>query len=309
MLKGQLFRMQRLSSKGAQHQNHLGMRCPRYPTPGTIQAITDQWMPDAGHVYADLVGAPRLQLRLDKGMRPKPLANPQPGERFAAILPHLLPNAHPPVATDGAINGAPGNQHTFGNPQVAPHDPMFRNGGGEMALRQCGGCHNHQAGGIHVDPMHYAGPREFAKTGAMVEQPVNQGVVWSPRARMHHQARGLVDHKAMFVFVQNREINGLGDGPVFRRGGGAGQFDVSRNRQPFPAAHFAIRLARPPIDRQRALAHPSRQHRPGKAIKQRGGGAVGPLTGKLGRNMRGHLFNAEWLITANFVHPTQSSKF
>ena len=70
--------------------------------------------------------------------------------------------------------------------------------------------HQHQAGGILVQPVHDAGARQAGSAGVMGQQPVQQGAAPMPGGGVHHQTGGLVDHHQVRVFVQHGQRHGLG---------------------------------------------------------------------------------------------------
>ena len=161
---------------------------------------------------------------------------------------------------------------------------MRGNGLGKHPLRRRRGRHHQQAGGMHIDAVHDAGAGEPAEIRPVVQQPIDQRAVRVAGTRMHRDARGFVDHQAMFVFMNDRETDLLRDGPVSRRRAGGAVVGIPRQGEALATLHFPVGFRAPAVDRERALPYPSRQHRPGIAAEKHRGDAVGPLAGQVRGN-------------------------
>ena len=101
---------------------------------------------------------------------------------------------------------------------------------------------------------------------------------------MHRDARGLVDHQAMFIFMNDGEIDQLGSGPVPCRRVGAAEVRIRRQRKALSALHFPVGRRGSAIDRERALTHPARQYRAGVVAEQQRCRTVGPFAGQVRGN-------------------------
>jgi hypothetical protein len=78
--------------------------------------------------------------------------------------------------------------------------------------------HDHETGGVAIEPMHDAGParRPAGQRSAPRDEGVDQGVLPVARGRMNHQPGGLVDHREVLVL----EDYGEGDVGRLKRAGG-----------------------------------------------------------------------------------------
>ena len=71
--------------------------------------------------------------------------------------------------------------------------------------------HHHQTGGVLVQAMHDTGARDIDDVRHVVQQGVEQGAIGMASSRVHHQARRLVDDQDVVVFVDDVELDVLGD--------------------------------------------------------------------------------------------------
>jgi hypothetical protein len=91
----------------------------------------------------------------------------------------------------------------------------------------------HQPGGIAVEPVHDAGPRQAGRGRVVGQQAVEQGARPVARRRVHDQPGRLVDDQQVRIFEHDRERHRFGlEGAAFV---GRHEFD----RQPLPGPHPA----------------------------------------------------------------------
>ena len=113
-----------------------------------------------------------------------------------------------------------------------------------------------------------------ASFGSSAEQGVLQGVPRVARARVHHEARRLIEHDERAVLVDDAQRQALG-----RQG--------RLHRQPrldahlFPAQHLVLGPQRPALDRDRPRLDPGAQACPGVLGQGLGEGLIEAQPGRL----------------------------
>jgi hypothetical protein len=80
-----------------------------------------------------------------------------------------------------------------------------------LRLRLNGLGHHHQTGGVLVQAVHDTGARHIDDVRHVVQQGVEQGAISVTGSRVHHQARRLVDHQDVVVFIDDVQLDVLGD--------------------------------------------------------------------------------------------------
>ena len=181
------------------------------PTP--VDRIPHDGVPQVLQMNPDLMGPPGVQLQ------PEQVDHLEPGNDrgVGPGRPALRGNAHAlPVllapgdrrldANRSGVEMAPGQR------RVAAMDPARRDGGAEPPVGQIGLGHDHESGGVAVQPMDDARPalRASGQRGAARDQRVDEGVVPMAGGRVNHQAGRLVDDGEVLVLENERERDGGG---------------------------------------------------------------------------------------------------
>ena len=189
-------------------------------------------MPRGGHVDADLVGAPRLQLAFHVGEGLTPLT-PR-GESLQHGVVGDGGTDRPAAVPRGSAHRE--GRHFLAVGGVAPHgkgqsprvllevadaegmvdtaDGMGLELGGELGVGLVVLGHHQKPRGVLVDavddprPLHSAHPRQ--RLAASVEQSVDQSPRVIPGGGMHHHAHRLVDHDDIVVLKDHIQGNVLG---------------------------------------------------------------------------------------------------
>ena len=123
----------------------------------------------------------------------------------AAAGVHGHPLAVARVPRDGGVNGSRFRRdHAHGNGEVFLVELAVLELLGEALVGCLGLGHDHQAGGVEIEPVHDAGPElasDAADVGAPRQQRVDQSAVGVARARVNREAGRLVHHDQVLVLV------------------------------------------------------------------------------------------------------------
>lgn len=168
-----------------------------------IGGVTDQWMADGGEVSANLMGAPRLQARLEIGLGRKLL---QHGEMRARLTGRGARDGHPVTLARGAPDRRidrprAGGEPTFRQSQVHAFDLPLA----DLFLKRCmsrvGTSDNQQAAGSPVEAVNDA--RAFGVRAARKHLPqrLHKSRPLMRRGWMNDEPGRLVDHREHLVEV------------------------------------------------------------------------------------------------------------
>ena len=203
--------MQRLPWEGFQRINHGCTGRRRNTETATVGRISDQREVDVRHVHPNLVGTTGFQLHPHVGVGAKTLKHTVVADSLFAAFHHRHALALLAVATNRGIDFATGGYHADHDAFVDPADAAALQLCDQLRLRLNGLGHHHKAGGVLVQAVHDTRTRHIDNVRHVVQQGVEQGAIGMTGSRMHHQARRLVDHQDIVVFIDDIEFDVLGD--------------------------------------------------------------------------------------------------
>src|SRR5439155_572763 len=194
MPQRQLGRVQRLAREGK-----------AMARAATVHHVADQRVTDMLEVNADLVRAPRFQPAFDQRRAAEALQDAKRSARRLAAVRYRHANPRADVAAHRGIDHSARRRIALHDREVhAAHRPigeLLR----EVGLRGYGFRHHQQAARVLVETVDDAGPWYSGQGRRMRQQRVEKRAVRLARARMHDQARRLVDHDQLRVFVHHLE--------------------------------------------------------------------------------------------------------
>ncbi len=226
-------------------------RCMPSARGTTVQPVGQQRVAEVRQVHSDLVRAAGVQRALQ---RADARAHPQAAHIGACRLAagahrHAQPGRR--VAADRCVDRLLGRRHcAVGQCAVAPLHLARGDRPHQRRDRRRRLAHDHQAGGVLVEPVHDAGARQRRGAGMVREQPVEQRARPVARGRVHHQSGGLVEHQQVLVLVDDRQRHRLRrEGPAL---GGRHQFEFDLLAGAQAARGHGAGLA---VDAHMAVAH------------------------------------------------------
>ena len=182
-----------------------------------VDFVARHGMPDAGQVYADLMGPASADADVEQREGLVALPHAPLGERGAALgLRRLHFETHDHAATDGLVDEARVGFHRA----VHQRDVMLFDGAVAKLLLQLAvyfvvARHQQHAGRVTVEPMDDAGALIAAHRAqglVAMKERVHQGAGVYARTFMYRHAGLLVDGHHARVFVKHVERNVLGAG-------------------------------------------------------------------------------------------------
>jgi hypothetical protein len=209
-------------------------------------------MPDRGHVRADLVRAPGLEPDAEEGRPRVGLDDLEMRARLArAVAAHRHQLAVVAVAADRRVDRArPGVRAPLHERQVLALELAGPDQALERAVHGIGLRHDHQAGGVPVEAVHYPGaPGLGAARGAAGER-LRKGAGRVAGRRVYDHPGGLVDDQQVVILEHDligHTLAGARIGRVER----AGEHDAhaGAGRQGVPLhARGAVHGHRPGVD-------------------------------------------------------------
>jgi len=245
-----------------------------------VQRVAGDGQVDRREVDADLMRAPRLERHAEQRVARHQLGDlevrhcvarrvrvERMAERIVAItadrrLDRPAPRAWPADDESQVLARQAAGLHELLQPPVRLARP----------------CDDEQPRGVAVEPVHDSGPlRLVAALHLPREQPVHERALAVPGCRMHDDARRLVDHEQVLVFVRNRELHRL---RRERRHGGRRRLELELLAAGEPRALGAY-LA---VDEHAAVAKHSFGRRPRPDLGDTREEPVEPLAGGAVRN-------------------------
>ena len=202
--------MERLTRRREPDQLSIATGRPRDPAApaSSVHPISHHRMPQVLQVYSDLVGTARMELEPDQIDYRESGHEYHVGSRDSAGSgdEHAFPVGW--VPRDRSIHlGLVGRDVAPDQGSVGPLHPARGNSAAEPAMRQVGLGHDHEPRGIAVEPVHDTRPslRAAGEGSATGHQCIHQRVIPVTWRRMHHEPRGLVDHREMLVLEHDGE--------------------------------------------------------------------------------------------------------
>lgn len=203
--------MQRLAREILQRFDHGLAGSRRNAETTAVGRVAHQREVDVGHVHTDLVGPAGFQLDPHMGVGTETLEHAIMADRLLAALHYRHALALLAVTTDGGVDLATGGDDPDHDAFIDPADAAALQLCDQLCLRLDGLGHHHQAGGVLVQAMDDAGTRHIDNVRYVVQQGVEQRAVGMASSRVHHQARRLVDHQDVIVFIDDVQGDVLGD--------------------------------------------------------------------------------------------------
>ena len=193
--------------------------------PASIERIPEECVADMGHMDPDLVRAAGFQPAGDmRRACAESGLDPVVRNRVPTALGHRHAFPVARVAPDRRIDPPDGGRRQTLHQRPIPAVNVMRleqrpqAGMGRFRLRR-----HQQSGGVLVEAVHDAGPRDAANAGqlraAMLQQRVHQCAAGMAGGGMHHHARRLVHDDQMHVLMHHcqRDRLGFGFGRAHRR--------------------------------------------------------------------------------------------
>ncbi|MNZ71118.1 hypothetical protein D3C78_894730 [compost metagenome] len=202
--------VQRLAVEVAQGQGQLRSRISQQAQTATVSGIPHQRMLDVSHVDTDLVGTTGFQTQTQTGVATELLVHPVVGHGRTAIGHHSHVGTLGRVTADGGIHGTACGHVTYGDGFVLTGDLTRLQRLHQMGLGRDRLGNHHQASGVFIQTVHYAGTGHLGDAGVAVQQGVQYGAVRRAGARVDHQTGRLVDHQNVFIFIDDVEVDVLG---------------------------------------------------------------------------------------------------
>ena len=199
--------VQGLTGKPGQGSARAIPACPDF---FPVHWIADHRESEMGHVYADLVGSSGFKPCLEQRARSQALADPvvRDGRFSARAHGHLLAVDRVPAhrgIDHTARDDLTVHQHGIPSAHLALLQLLDQR---TVTLQLPGD--EQQSAGVLVEAVHDARPRDGGQAGIIVEQRIGQGACGIAGTGMHHQPRGLVDDQQGPVFIDDFEIDLLG---------------------------------------------------------------------------------------------------
>ena len=226
---------------------------------------------------ADLVGTSGFQLHPRVGMRTEALQHAVMADGDLAGLDHRHLLALYTMTADGRVDGAASDDHAGDDGLIDAADAARLELGNQIGVRFQGLGHHHQAGGVLVQAVHDAGARHIGQMRHVVQQRIEQGAVLVAGGGVNHQAGRLVDDQDMVIFIDDVQLDVLGD--PFTLG-------LQRDVQ-FQARAGVDNVARTQhgaIDLETAVLDPASQAGTGVIGEELGGDLVETLTTEVERH-------------------------
>src|SRR5215831_8643141 len=184
-----------------------------------VGGIADEWMPEGSEMHADLVRAPRLEPAREQRGRAEALDDRVMRARGLAGRNDRHRRAPRRMAPDRCLDRSAVAEVAGRERQVFAMDGTCRELTHEIGVRGQRLRDDEEPARVLVEAMDDARARHGGKPRRVMEERVLQGAATIARARMHDQARGLVDDEQRIVLVHDRKCDRLGSG---RRGIGLG---------------------------------------------------------------------------------------
>ena len=177
-------------------------------TAGSVNGVPGDGMAYVMHVNPNLVRAAGLE------SHPKPSkvriarAHLKVRDRVTALPCYRHAGAMVPMTRDGGIDSsALGAQASPDYRVVLALDGPAQHLGHEMSVGAEAAGHDEEARSVLVETMHDARSRQSGELGVAMQESVGEGMGSISCSRMHDQARPLVDHDQLRVFVYQPECN------------------------------------------------------------------------------------------------------
>ncbi len=115
------------------------------------------------------------------------------------------------VTTNGCVDFATGHNDADHNALIDAADAPALQLRNQLRLRLNGLGHHHKAGGVLVQAVHDAAARDIDDVRHVVQQGIEQGAISVPGGRVNHQACGFVDDQDVVVFIDDIQLDVLGN--------------------------------------------------------------------------------------------------
>ena len=220
-----------------------------------IGRVAQQRITNMRHVNANLVRTPRLQPATHMGMGTIARDHTIMRDRLAAGVAYRHALAIHRMAVDRRIDMPACGHHAHGHRLVFALDRALGQIRDQFRVRGKGLGHHENAGGVLVEPMHDARPRQRGQRCVVVDQRILQRAIRVAGAGMHHEPGRFVDHQNGVVLVDDIERDRLGDH--------AGIVRLAGHEQAYllAAGDLGLGHRRFAVDRERALGEPVLQAR------------------------------------------------
>lgn len=268
--------MQSLTREGFHSLNHGWAGSRRNAEAPTVRLIAHQREADMGHVHANLVSTAGFQLDPHMGVRAEALEHTVVADRRLAAVGDGHALTHTAVAADRGIDLATGGHHANHDALIDAADLAGLHLLNQLGLRLQGLGHHHQARGVLVQAMNDTGTRHVDDVWHVVQQRIEQGTAGMAGGRVHNQARRLVDHQDVVVFVDDIQLDVFCD-PL------ALGLLLGLQSKHGATINGIARTHDGAIDRQAAFFDPRSKPRTRVLGEQLGGDLVEALTAQIGR--------------------------
>src|SRR5690554_1119212 len=195
--------MQRLTAKHLQYPLHGTTGTLGHAEAAAIERVTYQRIVDVRHMDTNLMRAPGFQLEPDMSVGTKLLQYAVMGDRFLADTDHSHLLTVFGVAPHRLIDAATTGHYAVDHGLVFPPHAALLQLSHDIGLGGDGFGHDHEAGGVLVEPVHDTGTGHLSNIGAVVQQGIHQRAAVMPCCRMYHQPGRLVDHHDRIIFIDD----------------------------------------------------------------------------------------------------------
>jgi len=145
------------------------------------------------------------------GVGPETLQHTVVADGLLAAFHHRHTLALLAVTTDRRIDLATRHHDADHDALVDPADAAALQLCNQLRLGLNGLGHHHQAGRVLVQAVYDAAARDIDDVRHMVQQSIEQSAISVPGRRVNHQACGFVDDQDVVVFIDDVQLDVLGD--------------------------------------------------------------------------------------------------
>ena len=182
----------------------------------TVQGVADQRMAEPGHVDPDLVGSSGVQLAGHQtGLLDGVERRERRSCRFAGRVVRTQ-NGHAQPVRGVAPHRLLDLAAPLSQPAAMPDGQVFalhfaRRDGPHQGIHCTPAlAHQHEPGGVLVQPVHDAGPRQAGSTCVVGQQAIQQGTAPVAGRGVNHQPDRFADHQQVLVLVHDVQRHRLG---------------------------------------------------------------------------------------------------
>ena len=185
--------VQSLSFERVERRDQFDARATRHASSAAIHRIAHDRIADMREMHADLMGAACLQLNIHQRVRPEAARHAIVSDRIAPVATHRHPGSNAAMSSNRTVDRATARHHSVGEGEIFALDFASRQRGDQALVHLRSSRYDQQSAGIFVETMHDPRAGYMRELWVEREQRILQSVLRISRARMHHQARGLVD--------------------------------------------------------------------------------------------------------------------